>query len=443
MSGPVRVFSPPPWIASNCSEDVTIPLWDWLYTLPLGSLSSPVEVDFAQSGCYQIDGQLWLRGFTDTTFNGNGATFKNTGAPTRNETAGKLPMHYPEWCVSDSETTTVVHPPQDTYLESDTGAKSDIMFDFEGGCDITLENMNIEEQNTTPTTRHEVDSAIQLNGTQRVLIRDDSFTNIWGDWVTTAGLVEVEPGHGIGYPTTDVTIQNDTFDNSGRDGFGLTEGNRILITDNTMSGRTPQDLVDMEADWKGPTIANVAFVGNQVSARYGWILASLSGATEYNIDVQDNSFTGSSGMRIRIGSNNGSMIENVLIAHNTATHWTEFPWPNFDLTNVVSAAIVDNDAPVLTWQPGDSGAPHPAVQVSKTAGVIVANNQLRDADSSVPGWPFAWQPVTVLVGGLKRDFECGNVTSANGNRPADGTCEPFPKVPASADLPLLPRQIPS
>ena len=102
---------------------------------------------------------------------------------------------------------------------------------------------------------------------------------------------------------------------------------------------------------------------------------------------------------------------------------------------------MDNDAPVLTWQPGDPGAPHPAVRVSKTSGVIVANNQLRDADSSVPGWPFVWQQVTVVVGGLKRDVVCGNVTSAQGNRPSDGTCESFPAVTPSADLPVLPRQI--
>ena len=304
ISAPWRAFSPPPSIPSDCSQDVTIPLWDWLYSLPLGSLSSPVEVDFAHSGCYQIDGQLWLRGFTDTTFNGNGATFKNTESPNHNETAGKLPMNYPEWCLSDSETTTVVRPAKDTYLESDTGARSDIMFDFEGGCDITLENMNIEEQNTDPprSTKWTLpSSSMAPNECSSRTTLHQHLGRLGDHGRPRRGRARSRyrlPDHGRDNPERHLRQLR-----TGR--VRVTEGNRISIRDNTMSGRTPQDLVDMEADWRGPTIANVAFVGNKVSSRYGWILASLSGATEYNIVVEANSFTGSSGMRIRIGSKMG------------------------------------------------------------------------------------------------------------------------------------------
>ncbi len=123
-------------------------------------------MQFAQDGCYLINGMIFLRGLTDMIFNGNGATFEQQSVAS------------PE---DDSPPTTV-----DPYCgiannfggaaEALTGAESgspptDIMWYVEGGCDLEFENMTIDGANLAGGgSEYQTGLGDADDGGQRVLV---------------------------------------------------------------------------------------------------------------------------------------------------------------------------------------------------------------------------------------------------------------------------------
>jgi hypothetical protein len=125
VTADAQVFTPPSTIASDCSVDVTKPLYDWINTLPQGSSSAPTEVEFRSGGCYQVDGMIFLRGLSDFVFDGNGALFEQTSV-VNGELNGDLPPNRPAYCGSNKFKQSQGSMP--------TGF--DIMWFVEGGCDL-------------------------------------------------------------------------------------------------------------------------------------------------------------------------------------------------------------------------------------------------------------------------------------------------------------------
>jgi hypothetical protein len=428
-----NVYSPPSTIAADCSADVTIPLWDWLYSLPQGTAQHPVKVLFAKNGCYLINGSEYLRGFTNVILDGNGSTFKQATATDGkgNETYkkdlpgqkvyAKPPQINPEWCNADGSLSLVYRP----YPEIVTNGPADGMFDFEGGCNLTVEYMNVVEAKPADQGGypHQPDSAFGFAGTQRVLFTHNSELDVWGDFVTTGGLAEVEPAHGLHYPATDITITDNTLKSAGRCGFGLTEGLRISITNNVIEGYIGLDLLDLESDWGGAQISDINFAHNTVSSRFAWALASLSGANEDRVNFSDNTFSqSSSGFRIRVGGRKYPTYQNFNIVDNVANNWNGYPWPDVDLVNIHNVAISGNATPVVGWQRGDTGPPHMVVRARNTEGVDIVNNHFINAHADI----HPYQGVTVATG--KVNVLCGNVTNERG-KSHERPCDPSPGIP--------------
>src|SRR5664280_3130350 len=94
-----------------------------------------------------------------------------------------------------------------------------IVWYFDGGSDITMEHMTIQGPNAgggyTSGGGTMIDSGIELDGVQRAMIRDDTIEHVDGDFVTLTGLFDA-PSSNWNYPTTDVSVIDDTMSISGR-----------------------------------------------------------------------------------------------------------------------------------------------------------------------------------------------------------------------------------
>jgi hypothetical protein len=85
-TGPTaQVYPVPSSVPTNtCSTDpgtwtdATSALEAFFMSLPQGTPTKPIVVQFAHSACYLVNGSLDLRGFQDVTFDGNGATLEQT-----------------------------------------------------------------------------------------------------------------------------------------------------------------------------------------------------------------------------------------------------------------------------------------------------------------------------------------------------------------------------
>jgi hypothetical protein len=414
----VQIFTPPSSIAADCSADVTQPLYDWIYSLPQGTQSSPTEVQFASGACYQIDGMLFLRGLTDFIFNGNGAIFQQTSV-VLGDTPNDPPPNRYAYCGS-------------TNFKSASGTKPtgiDIMWFIEGGCDLVFENFTIEGNNVfaNPGGTQEQDSAFQLSGVQRALLTNDVVEAVWGDFVTVAGLHEA-PSGGVSYPSTDVTISNNNFDASGRQGVAVVYGKRIAITGNTIKF-SADSAIDLEADSTGGKEADILVDSNTFHG-YSYLLAAFTGAA-----LSDLAFTNNSVTDTKIVIKPTSLVaNNIAINGNIAGFTTD--WSNdYDILfgQVQTAQVSGNHAPLAP-------PTNVFVQAGKNAaGVTVQDNALDPG----PGAPTNFEATPLTANSPSQGTECDNSSSAgvpldtNANPPSLDQCSsvvPVPPTPPSLPL---------
>src|ERR1700722_13993045 len=79
--------SVPVSVNTSCSKDDTSALESWFYRLPQGSPAHPTHVNFG-AGCFLVNGEIYLRGFRDFVFDGDGAIFEQR-TPVNGETSDK------------------------------------------------------------------------------------------------------------------------------------------------------------------------------------------------------------------------------------------------------------------------------------------------------------------------------------------------------------------
>lgn len=84
-SASVATYEIPARIRDDCSVDVTQPILSWIASVPSNSILS-----FQGGACYRIEGTLELRGRSDLTFDGNGATFRSFNPPTSHRSIWRL-----------------------------------------------------------------------------------------------------------------------------------------------------------------------------------------------------------------------------------------------------------------------------------------------------------------------------------------------------------------
>ncbi len=253
-------------------------LKNWLATLPQGTTAKPIIVRFVHDGCYLVNGGIYLRNFRHYVFDGNGATFEQDAVPKSG---------HPLLKNANPSAPVYCSKPSTKYGSDNSYAATDpIIWWFEGGCDITIENMTIRGPNSSGPGGgpNEQDSGIQLNGVEGALVTNVNIRDVDGDFVTVNGLHEGFGGGG-GEPATDVTIANNKFNRSGRDGVSAEYVDRVLITNNNFSNVTT-DVIDIESDVVGGKSDNIDIDNNNVQNQsYAYLVAAITGSTIDNFAV--------------------------------------------------------------------------------------------------------------------------------------------------------------
>jgi hypothetical protein len=415
-------------IPNTCpaTVDVTIPLYDWINTLPQGSSATPTEVLFAPGGCYLINGMIFLRGLTDFIFDGNESTFSQT-------TAG-FPPASPEPNYNDPPPARAAYgcPP---YLFPSNASSAlagvlrygfDIMWFVEGGCNIIFDEMNIVgadplgnpggmtcNTKTTWAIPCEQDSAIEVAGAQQVLITDNTISGVYGDFVTVTGLHEGLYG-GLFDPSFDVTIDSNGdplastctgFCYSGRDGVTVAFADRVDVADNSILNPAV-NAIDIEADVSGNKGGeeNIVVSGNRFYGYKEDLIAADTYGLVSNLAFTDN-LTGPDKVSLDAASPAGN---NINISENDSTSAATWsppggqPYADNNFTNETFSSVSYNTVPL-----NDTYTPVFVRAGASSSGIYVERNTLNGIVAStyplvVPTWPSSPNPV---VG-----TECNNAT---------------------------------
>jgi hypothetical protein len=415
----IQVFTPPANIALDCSQDVTKPLYDWINTLPQGTPSQPTEVQFAPNGCYQIDGMIFLRGLTDFIFDGNGSRFVQSSI-VNGALKGDPPPDRAAYCGFSSKFVDA---------EATMPGDFDIMWFVEGGCDLVFQNMDIEGNNTAgdPGGVFQQDSGFEVAGAQRVLITGDTVHGMFGDFVTVTGLHEAPYG-GIKFPAFDVTIANNSFSGSGRQGVAVVYGDRVAVTGNSLYN-VAATAIDLEAAVGGGVEGDILVNNNSIHT-YSYLVAAITYAQLFNFAFTHNT-TGP--MKIVLHSETTNPGHDFTISGNSTTATTAWSY-NYDIlfANEVTGLVSANTVPVAPPTPD-------FVHANPGSGIIaVQNNVLKTGF----GAPAGFLPYPLTAASAAVATECANATAAGmaldtrASPPELAQCPSVsPAQPAPANLP--------
>jgi Putative Ig domain len=430
-----RLYAPPASIADDCSTDVADALRSWIMSLPSGTPTVVTVVTFAPRACYLVNESLFLRDLADVVIEGNGATFRQVAPTTENIVlAGGVAPYAGSANVPIAVAVSIPIAP-------------DIWW-FDGGSDITVENLIVEGPNTggggTSGGGTMIDSGIQLYGVQRALVQNNTVKNVDGDFVTISGLYEASDGGG-GSPSTDVTVVGNTFDISGRQGITPEFVDRVSITGNTFSGVTATSI-DMESDnpTGGGCSCNVSVTNNTFSGS-PYLIAALTDAA-----VNDFAFTGNTlvgGGQMKVDFAPALTSGNIVIAANVGIEGSQWPFASVLVGNGPqgdSAGAIDSVEISGNTVPANTAGGSFVFDGANVAGVAVRNNTLATSGTLVP---------LAMDGSQTQGSSCGNST-ISGGAPVDGPCAgtyvpPLPPGPPSLPVadpgtpPLNPLQITS
>jgi Right handed beta helix region/Bacterial Ig domain len=437
-----QVYQVPSSIADNCSTDVTSQLQAWLQTLPNGEIAaedgtsvtpSPIVVQFAHDGCYLVNGSLWLQGWQNVTFEGNGAELKQTNIhSTSYDWGATAPYQLPLSCYNTGLFGSTHEQP--TYTDGTA-----IMWYVDGGCNLTWRDFDIQGSygsGTDSSGSPEQDSLIQLNGVENASIENNTIDNSWGDFVTLFGLYDNQPADNPGYgdsytwPDVNVTIENNTMSNAERQGITPIYVQNVLIQNNNISfgGATAFDL---EADSDGGCTCDVDINDNTINdTGYAYLIAAFTGTTVNNFAFTNNTVNGPFKVDMQSTYSNYGVPSsaNWTIANNTASSPSGYPFPSFDIESPgVSNVLIENNT-------------EPANNVSEPfVGLSYTGSNIQVANNTLTGSPSVSQQVVDLNwdGGSTgaTASECGN--SVNGSV-VDGTCGSItPPTPPTAPAPVV------
>lgn len=358
---PVKVVTgPPATINTTCSTDDTEALGTWLLSVPNGTPGHDNIAKLKKGACYEINGSIWDRGAHNIILDGNAATIRQENVATTGD----------KWVTVGGKDNPAVAPycgrPTALMNDSYTAITTNVLLlSFEGGCDITIENLTILGQhNTVGTTgAFQPDTFVNFYGTQRALVKDVKFVGPYGDYVDGNNIHEVNGG----YPATDITVEDSKFENSGRSGIAVTNGTyRLTVEDDTFTVTSDKVLsasvFDDETDviYPAPIDTDLLYQHNKfIGEGYAYLLVAITGTEMQRIAFLDNTLTAGAQMRIDLDPHDfgGTVNNNVEIEGNTSTASTTWPnnWSPVNVHNVTDVLVEGNtDAP-----PSYAGTGHP------------------------------------------------------------------------------------
>jgi alpha-tubulin suppressor-like RCC1 family protein len=444
-------------VPDDCSVDVTVQLYKLINSFPQGTPNDPIEVEFAPGGCYLVNGMLFLRGFQDYIFDGNGSTFEQQSVTSLELTKGDPPPTRAPYCdapnlyggASDAANALA------KILYNDGGPPDDIMWFVEGGCDLEFGDMTIDGAGSTNGSKTEQDSAFEVAGAQRVLVTGNDIQTVYGDCTTVTGLNEASfPGN---YPSSDVTVTGNKCNSTGRDGVSIVYANRVTVggcssfgdTWDTLCGTSSTlgnsfanlsgDGIDIESD-SGDSQGGEGnlLVANNSFKNFAYLVAGLTQGQIFQFAFNDNTVDNMKS-NVAPDGKKSPVGQNFTISGNTATAASTWPYAyDWNFGSAIGGLVSGNTVPICpsTCPKGSHSVPDFTNTGKTSGGFAVASNVLNGKVSTT-------KPVTTKLGASSGDSECNNTTPSgqslddgSGALPACNANQLFlPVQPITAVLP--------
>lgn len=231
----------PSSIKADCSVDVATQLNDWLDSLPNNTL-----VHLAANGCYRAESAIIIKNKVAFYVYGDGAKIMRTTAN------GQADGNYRH-----------LHIVASSYV---------------GVRDLTIVGQKKPE--TGYIVASEDEAGLALYGVSHATFDNLNISHVHGDFVYMNN-------HGSLW-NTNITIENSTFDDAGRQGTAMNAVDTILFTHNSISGQH-RSMFDFEVDGKQGGARNVTIDNNVVGGGANYFLTVTGGGPEVkNIIVSNN-----------------------------------------------------------------------------------------------------------------------------------------------------------
>ncbi|MBP9826921.1 right-handed parallel beta-helix repeat-containing protein [Candidatus Saccharibacteria bacterium] len=384
-----NIYSAPESIASDCSRDVTGDINSWIKSIPDDSI-----ILFKANGCYKIEGSIALLTRSNLEINGQNATFKSdTDGSTSPQIDGHPDRLWPRqrahWFIKNSST-------------------------------ISIKNISIDGPNTKAGANNdayrsefEEQHGIMIYTSTGISVNNISVTETYGDFIAVFG------------GSRQITIANNNFDRTGRQGVSVVNGSDVVIENNKIAnvGRSAIDLEPAVASWR---VENVLVRNNIFGPANGVFLASLgSGANVENIVVSNNTLLG-----IRLygvietndKTNQGLRKRGFQILNNKSDQVTGTTVAPLRFENVNDITISGNYQKVAGRLVDNGNVIYSGVSVWLTG---VNNAIVRDNVFPVHFTPSKQNTTTTILytQNTNNIISCNNILNANEKPPAiDGSC---------------------
>lgn len=323
----------PATIPADCSRDVTVPILNWIASVPDGT-----TLNFTPNGCYRVDGVLVILKRNHLVIDGHHATFR-----------------------AFTDGSELVNPARIRTRSMWTLVKSN---------DITLRNTVVVGANPYAgrnelayKPKFEAQHAYILQGTHGVLLDHVEAYDVYGDFVYTTT------------SASDVTVRNSTFSRNGRQGWTI-NGTNILFENNSIS-ETRRATIDMEPAYTAWVGRNVTIRNNTIGKGRLYFFASAgAAATIDNITIVGNRLIGKP-MSMHVDPPQGTRSNYHVIGNTSDTAVSQPGGSILGFHDIVNLEVRDNVAPAQGGR-GISG-----VGLRNCAHVIITNNRFAHAVATI------------------------------------------------------------
>lgn len=306
-------------------------------------------IQFQQNGCYGQDGSIQLVDRNGLTIDGNGSTIE---ALTQ-------------------------------------GDRSRANWIFQGGTNVTIENMTIDGVDTqyNPgttdvaaylTSLYEWQAGMSFESTQGATVENVTTNDIGGDTVMT----NPDPRYNTtingvyqAWPVRNLLIENSHFNSNGREGIGLYDTDGAVIQNNYIGG-SGQALIDIEPDAAAESASNIKILNNTIGSHQHSVVANWGYATEANdshIVISGNKDIGTlitCQPAVTVGHDdaNDGFKHDFTITGNQFHSYSN----GVELTGVEGASISGN---TIRWVPGGGcGSANVGADLSQSENITINNN---------------------------------------------------------------------
>jgi hypothetical protein len=330
--------------------DVTDQLQEFLSSVPDGA-----TIVFPPKATFRVEGSLLLIGRQGLTIEGNGAMVFAT-----------------------TDGSQIVPP---TRLKHKWPRKRAHLI-FDGGGNIVVRDLEIRGAHPNPGADGEYVAALEgqhgivLRGVQGAEIDRVRITDVYGDFMYLGGGVT----DSVRQWTRNVHIHDSHFERNGRQGFGITGAEDVLIEDNYI-GEVKRTALDVEPNGNGGGAIGLTVRDNHFGAIHGhWLAAHGKVGTVRDITLERNVLNA----KMRVSTNSiGPRRSNFRIVDNVSDRMVGSPAPLMTLHLIDGLEVRGNRHPLNKWREMTG------VYVTESCDVTVEGNSFVGAQKEYEILPYA------------------------------------------------------